>query len=114
VGIGEIDHVRRLWRHDSPCLELRQDMASAADLTRGGGPWMQMKALVLTSTSLRHRYFACKMAERFRGVIVLSEEKKDYYVQRREESPAVRDHFKAIASAEREWFGGVEHGIEPQ
>jgi folate-dependent phosphoribosylglycinamide formyltransferase PurN len=75
---------------------------------------MQMKALVLTSTSLRHRYFASKMAERFRGVVVLSEEKKDYYVQRREESPAVRDHFKAIASAEREWFCGVEHGIEPQ
>lgn len=66
-----------------------------------------MKALVLTSTGLRHRYFAWRISERFNVLAVLTEEKRNYYAKQREESPLIRDHFSAISDAEQEWFGDI-------
>ena len=63
-----------------------------------------MKALILTSNSLRHRYFASAVARCFNAPTVLMEEKKNYYLQERDQSPVVRTHFEKIAAAEKLWF----------
>jgi len=78
-----------------------------------------MKALVLTSDSLRHRYFAQAIARLFEVPYVLSEAKKNYYVPQREQSLLVREHFDNIAAAEKSWFSaaanfnGAEHRHVP-
>lgn len=63
-----------------------------------------MKALVLTSTSLRHRFFVQQVARYFDVAAVVCEEKRNYYVRQREESEAVRAHFEKNAAAERVCF----------
>ena len=60
-----------------------------------------MKALVLTSTSLRHCYFAKIVARHFDVAVVLTEAKKNYYSAQREESEEVRQHFKNIKASEK-------------
>ena len=63
-----------------------------------------MKALILTSNSLRHRYFARVVARRFDAPTALLEEKKAYYAQQRNHFHLVRAHFDRIADAENHWF----------
>lgn len=38
-----------------------------------------MKAVIITSNGLRHKYFAQKISEEFEVVGVISEPKKNYY-----------------------------------
>lgn len=71
------------------------------------------RALVLTSTGLRHRYFAMKVAQQFEVPTVLTEAKRNYYVQQRQESISIRNHFNAIEAAESDFFGGIEGQPEP-
>lgn len=52
-----------------------------------------MKALVLTSTSPRHQYFVRQIATRFEIAAIVCEQKRNYYVQQREHSAAIRVHF---------------------
>lgn len=66
-----------------------------------------ISALVLTSTSRRHRYFASTLATHFDVGAVLAEPKRDYYVGARRASSAVRHHFTSIEGAEEEWFAGL-------
>ncbi len=63
-----------------------------------------MKALVLTSTNLRHRFFAQQVSRYFDVAAVICEEKKDYYVKQREESAVVQEHFEKNIAAERVYF----------
>ena len=66
-----------------------------------------MKALVLTSTSPRHRFFARQVATQFEIAAVVCEQKRNYYVQQREESEAVRVHFTRNAAQELACFHDV-------
>ncbi|MCP9830080.1 hypothetical protein KBZ14_04405 [Synechococcus sp. HJ21-Hayes] len=63
-----------------------------------------MKALILTSNSLRHAYFARAVARCFDAPTTLVEEKKNYYAQQRDQSAVVCAHFESIAAAEKLWF----------
>ena len=62
-----------------------------------------MKALILTSDRPRHRYFAAAVAGRFDVPVVLSERKRNYYVQQ-QQSAQVQQHFDRIARTELDWF----------
>lgn len=59
-----------------------------------------MNALVLTSTSPRHQFFAQQVAAHFELAAVVCERKRNYYVQQQEQSEAVRTHFAKNAAAE--------------
>lgn len=63
-----------------------------------------MKALVLTSTSFRHRFFVQQVARYFDVAAVVCEEKRNYYVKQREESEVVRAHFVNNDAAEKACF----------
>ncbi|HWA70560.1 MAG TPA: formyltransferase family protein [Rhizomicrobium sp.] len=65
-----------------------------------------MKAIILTSKGLRHRYFIRQVTRHFDVPFALAEEKKNYYVQQQQDSPLVAQHFRDIAEAEKTWFGG--------
>lgn len=67
----------------------------------------KLKALILTSRGLRHRYFAKKVMELFDVSEVLTEAKRNYYTKQSEESSAIRSHFKAIGDAEIDFFGSL-------
>jgi len=61
----------------------------------------------LTSTSPRHRFFAQQVATQFELAAVVCEQKKNYYVQQREESEAIRAHFARNAVQELACFHDV-------
>lgn len=63
-----------------------------------------MKALILTSNSSRHKYFASKISENFNVVGIVSEPKKDYYTKAKYESEIVRNHFDNLKSNEEDFF----------
>ena len=63
-----------------------------------------MKALILTSNNLRHRYFSLAVTKYFDAPTALVEEKRAYYSKQRTQSALVRDHFDRIAGAEMRWF----------
>lgn len=63
-----------------------------------------MKAIVLSSTGLRHRYFATEMAKHFDVVGVFTEAKRNYYTAQREGSDSVQLHFEKLSNAEEQWF----------
>lgn len=73
-----------------------------------------MKALILTSNSLRHRYFARTVARWFDAPVALVEEKENYYAQQRDESSDVRAHFDKIAVAEKLWFADAADATCPE
>jgi folate-dependent phosphoribosylglycinamide formyltransferase PurN len=62
------------------------------------------KALVLTSDSLRHRYFLGQIASSFDVVGAMSEPKRNYFNDVRERSPEVEAHFVNLAKAESLMF----------
>jgi methionyl-tRNA formyltransferase len=65
-----------------------------------------MRAAVLTSTSLRHRYFLHRARSAFDVCIALQEPKKaTAYKPAIEDSDAVRTHFEELARAEQSEFG---------
>jgi methionyl-tRNA formyltransferase len=66
-----------------------------------------MRVAVLTSTSLRHRYFLKTMEDAFEVVASFSQPKTAYYASEQEQSAAVAEHFMALAKAEREHFPEV-------
>ena len=72
------------------------------------------KALVLTSNSLRHKYYAKVVSEYFDVQGVISEPKSNYYDKVREESKTVREHFKNLSLYEKQFFDNVSfpHDIE--
>lgn len=72
------------------------------------------KALILTSSSLRHRYFARAVARCFDAQTALVEEKKNYYAQQRDRSLVVRTHFERISAAERLWFVDLADAAFPK
>jgi folate-dependent phosphoribosylglycinamide formyltransferase PurN len=73
-----------------------------------------MKALVLTSTSLRHCHFSKTIAQYFDVTVALTEAKKNYYYAQYEESETVRQHFKYIKASEQKWFAGADQGNLPE
>lgn len=66
-----------------------------------------MKALVLTSTSPRHQFFVQQIATHFEIAAIVCEQKRNYYVQQREDSEAIRTHFARNAAQELVCFKDV-------
>jgi methionyl-tRNA formyltransferase len=66
-----------------------------------------VRVAVLTSTSLRHRYFLKTIEDAFEVVAALTQPKTAYYADKQEESAAIAAHFAALAKAEREHFPDV-------
>lgn len=64
-----------------------------------------MKALVLTSQAPRHRAYCHSIANHFDLSGIITEQKKNYYTQAREQSKLVRTHFEKLASTEKDYFG---------
>jgi folate-dependent phosphoribosylglycinamide formyltransferase PurN len=73
-----------------------------------------MKALVLTSNSLRHRYFAQSVARSFDVPVALVEAKKNYYAFQQQKSIVIRTHFDDIRATERTWFADAESPASPK
>ena len=67
-----------------------------------------MRALVLTSNSLRHQYFANVISEKFNLKGVISEKKSKYYSKPKSESALVRRHFEMLSISERSFFSHYE------
>jgi len=63
-----------------------------------------LKALVLTSNSLRHKYYAQELSKKFDVVGIISEPKTFYYQKVKEESEVVRNHFKNLSLYEEQFF----------
>lgn len=63
-----------------------------------------MKALVLTSNSLRHKYYAQELSKKFDIVGIISEPKTVYYQKAKEESQIVREHFDNLSKYEELFF----------
>lgn len=64
-----------------------------------------MRAIVLTSDSQRHAYFAQTVASHFDLLGVIKEYKGDYYTSEHGASELMKAHFEALSNAERNWFG---------
>jgi folate-dependent phosphoribosylglycinamide formyltransferase PurN len=63
-----------------------------------------MRALILTSNSLRHKYFANKIAEKFNLKGIISEKKSNYYIEAKEKSLFVKNHFALLTESEEYFF----------
>jgi methionyl-tRNA formyltransferase len=63
-----------------------------------------MRAIILTSNSLRHKYYAQELSKKFHIVGIISEPKVNYYTKAKEESEIVREHFKSLSRCEEEFF----------
>ncbi|MCP4914357.1 MAG: hypothetical protein GY909_14685 [Oligoflexia bacterium] len=72
---------------------------------------MKLKALLLTSNSLRHKFFIQECSRTFDVVGVISERKKNYYVKSKQESELVREHFKKLSLYEEKFFK-VENNVK--
>ena len=72
-----------------------------------------MKAIILSSTSCRHQYFAAAMASHFEIVAGFAEAKRNYYTLQREGSAIVQTHFNNLSRAEKEWFVIPNHRTVP-
>lgn len=73
-----------------------------------------MKALILTSDRPRHRYFGAAIAARFDAPVVLSERKRNYYVEQQQQSAQVQAHFARIAETEQTWFALLPDAPQPE
>jgi methionyl-tRNA formyltransferase len=63
-----------------------------------------MRALVLTSNSLRHKYYAQKLSIFFNVVGIISEPKRNYYNNVKNESSIVKEHFIRLVGYEMKYF----------
>ena len=66
-----------------------------------------MKAVVLTSNSLRHKYFSKVMNDHFNLVGIISEPKEFTYEQVKQDSKTIRKHFANLKKYEQEAFDNV-------
>ena len=73
-----------------------------------------MKALILTSNILRHKYFARAVARCFDAPMALIEEKTNYYAKQCDQLTVVRDHFESIARAEKFWLSDSPDATFPE
>jgi methionyl-tRNA formyltransferase len=64
-----------------------------------------MKALVLTSNKIRHKYYVQKIAEHMNVIGVITEPKVKYYNNVIEESSLVREHFIKLSLYEEKYLG---------
>ena len=64
-----------------------------------------LKALILTSNSVRHEYFANIIASNFKVVGIISEPKSNYFTKQINESLLVKKHFEDLAKYERAYLG---------
>ena len=62
-------------------------------------------ALILTSNSARHLYFANIISNQFDMAGIISEPKSDYFLKQREESGLVREHFTQLELHEKKYLG---------
>jgi methionyl-tRNA formyltransferase len=62
-------------------------------------------ALILTSNSLRHMYFANVMARALDVTGIISEPKSDYFERQIEGSSLVKEHFANLSAYERKYLG---------
>lgn len=67
-----------------------------------------MDALILTSNSLRHKYYAMELSKKFDVKGIISEPKVGYYQKVKEESEVVREHFKNLSKYESQFFKEAE------
>lgn len=72
-----------------------------------------MRAIVLTSDSLRHSYFAETVASHFDLVGVIKECKGNYYNSEQDASVLIRAHFEALMNAESAFFGKANWPLVP-
>jgi|APSaa5957512535_1039671.scaffolds.fasta_scaffold122418_1 methionyl-tRNA formyltransferase len=63
-----------------------------------------MRALVLTSNSLRHKYFLKMVDDNFNLVGVVSENKGKYYSEQEKNSALIQKHFERLRETERLFF----------
>ena len=63
-----------------------------------------MRAIVLTSNGLRHKYFLKVISENFDLVGAVYEDKGEYYKKQVEKSSVVVEHFKRLGSTEKDFF----------
>jgi folate-dependent phosphoribosylglycinamide formyltransferase PurN len=62
-------------------------------------------ALILTSNSPRHIYFANRLSGQFDVKGIISEPKSDYFIKQYDESELVRQHFDCLARYEKKYLG---------
>ena len=67
--------------------------------------YLMATALILTSNSPRHIYFANKMAQTFDVAGIISEPKNDYFEKQIEESELVKNHFENLFTYENKYLG---------
>jgi methionyl-tRNA formyltransferase len=70
-----------------------------------------VKALVLTSNELRHKYFLKVISDNFDLVGTAYEDKGEYYQKQVAESSVVEEHFKRLSSTEKEFFHHEVQGL---
>ncbi len=63
-----------------------------------------MRAIVLTSNGLRHKYFLKVIKENFDLVGAIYEDKGEYYTKQKKESRVVRQHFEKLTLTEKIFF----------
>ncbi|QWD00748.1 hypothetical protein G6726_01730 [Polynucleobacter paneuropaeus] len=63
------------------------------------------KAIVLTSNSPRHIYFANKVSQYLDVVGIISEPKSEYFEDQIKESQLIRQHFLNLVAYEKKYFG---------
>jgi len=66
-----------------------------------------MRAVVLTSNSNRHAYFAETIANAYQLVGVIRESKGEYYSSAEEKSPLIERHFEYLSKAEQRYFASA-------
>jgi folate-dependent phosphoribosylglycinamide formyltransferase PurN len=59
------------------------------------------KVVILTSDSLRHKYFIKKISEYFDVIDIFSQKKKNYYTKR---TPFIQEHFDKLSKTEKIFF----------
>lgn len=64
-----------------------------------------MKAIVLTSNSLRHKYFIKKLSENFDVLDIYVQKKRNYYNEAKR-SEFVKKHFNMLEKTEKDFFKG--------
>lgn len=71
------------------------------------------RAIILTSTAPRHKYFASVVEREFEVTACLTQPKKDYYLSQIQLSQSVREHFVRNSEAEFLEFGDSKTQCSP-
>jgi len=68
-----------------------------------------MRALVLTSNKLRHKFFIQTIKHNFDLVGAIYEDKGSYYKEQQKDSTIVSNHFKQLEQTEKDFFGDLDN-----